>query len=354
MVREWLQTLHLGWLLVFTFSFLLSCGLTFLARFLAISWRILDQPGRRKIHQNPIPLLGGPAVYISFLLVLLISFSFSVRLAGIMLGATLVMVSGLIDDVRTLPASIRLVVQILASLLVIKCGVMLSFLPPTPWGVIGECVLTVIWLVGVTNAINFLDGMDGLAGGLAGISALCFFIIALQTNQPLIALLAIAFLGSCLGFLPYNFKPATIFLGDAGSTFIGFTLAGMAIMGNWAEDNIVALSVPVLVLGVAIFDMTFTTIMRIKRGEVRNLRQWVEHEAKDHFHHLLVDLGLRPRGAVVFIYFVSMVLGLSAIVLWKAPALDAVLLLGQASIIFVIIAVLMIVGKRRRSGWEKG
>ncbi|MDP2942627.1 MAG: MraY family glycosyltransferase, partial [Candidatus Omnitrophota bacterium] len=233
------------------------------------------------------------------------------------------------------------------SAIIIKYGVCLSFFPPTLWGNIGEVFLTIFWIVGITNALNFLDGLDGLATGISAIALVCFLIIGILTQQPIIIVLTSAMLGSCLGFLPYNIKPSNIFLGDAGSNFLGFMLAGFAILGDWAYNNAVALVVPILILGVPIFDVIFTTIMRVKNGEVKNLREWLEYTGKDHFHHRLLDLGFNPLIATIFIYFVSLSLGISAIVLLKAPLIHATLFLVQASIIFTLIATLMVAGKKR-------
>jgi UDP-GlcNAc:undecaprenyl-phosphate GlcNAc-1-phosphate transferase len=133
--------------------------------------------------------------------------------------------------------------------------------------------------------------------------------------------------------------------------FLGFNLAGLALIGNWAQDNIVKISIPILILGVPIFDMIFTTIMRIKEAKIKTLLEWLQYGGKDHFHHYLVDLGMQPIGAVVFIYFVTLSLGISAIMVSNDQAFEAFLTLTQASIIFGIIAALIVVGRRHRSGW---
>ncbi|MFC1576511.1 MraY family glycosyltransferase, partial [Candidatus Omnitrophota bacterium] len=160
---------------------------------------------------------------------------------------------------------------------------------------------------------------------------------------------ALILLGGCLGFLPHNFKHAKIFLGDAGSTFLGFMLAGIGVMGNWAEDNFVRVCVPILILGVPIFDMTFTTIMRIKEKKVKSVVEWLRYAGKDHFHHYLVELGLKPAGSVFFIWAVTFMLGLSAVMLGNDRAWEGLFTLVQAGIIFVIIGVLIVMGKRMRN-----
>lgn len=331
---------------LFLISFLSTIILTPLAKLVARRFRILDHPNKRKIHKAPVPLLGGVVIWLSFLIALLFANVWQAEIKGLILGGSLVLLVGLIDDIKGLPASFRLIIQIIAAAIIMKYGICLSFFPPTLWGNIGEVFLTVFWIVGITNALNFLDGLDGLATGIAAIALICFLIIGVITQQAIVVALTLAALGGCLGFLRYNLKPANIFLGDAGSNFLGFILASFAILGDWAYHNVVALVVPILILGVPIFDVIFTTIMRIKNKEITNLIEWLEYTGKDHFHHRLLDLGFNPLMATIFIYFVSLALGISAIVLLKAPLIHAILLLMQATIIFILIATLMVAGKK--------
>jgi len=336
-------------LLIFLFSFISVYFFTPLFKKLAIKFDILDKPGRRKIHKKSTPLLGGLAVYIGVMLGLILNGTNPRLLLGIAIGATIILIIGLIDDIRGLSAQVRLIGQTLAALIIISFGMRLSFLPNSLWGNIGEIILTLIWILGITCALNHLDGIDGLAAGSAAIIAFFFFIIAYQTNQPGIGLVSLVLMASCLGFFPHNFKKAKIFLGDAGSTFIGFILATIALMGNWAEDNIIKLAVPILILGVPIFDMVFTTIMRIKEKKIRTIIEWLEYRGKDHFHHRLIDLGLRSKGTIIFIYFISISFGISAIMVSNEKAIIGFLSILQASIVFTGISVLMIAGKRHRS-----
>jgi len=272
-------------------------------------------------------------------------------LKGVIIGASIIMLMGFIDDIKPLPAGLKLIGQILSALILVRYGVMISFLPNLWWGSkMGEAIITVIWVVGVTNALNFLDGLDGLAAGLTAIAAGSFFVIALQTGQTYLGYLTIALAGATVGFLFHNFHPAKIFLGDAGSGFLGFSLSGLAVMGYWAEnDPVSALSVPVLILGVLIFDVIYITFSRIKKGKVTNFRTWIEYVGQDHFHHRLMKLGFSHRQAVVFIYLIALSLGLSAITLRQASAGSAVLLVFQAVLIFLIVAILMNVNKGRQN-----
>lgn len=339
---------------LFVLSFLLSFILTPLIIKLAQWLKVFDYPNSQKIHRRPMPLLGGVAVYIAFMLPLLFNLPSSQALQGIMIAGTVIFVTGLIDDIKKVPAATRLFVQVCAALILILYGIKLSFLPPGLLGNIGECLLTMVWIVGITNAMNCLDGIDGLTTALGIVAGGCFFLIAYQSDQLFLGCVTISLVGGLAGFLKYNFNPAKIFLGDTGSTFIGFILASTAILGNWAKSDTVSLFVPILILGIPIFDMCLTTAMRVKGGVIKNVKEWLEHRGKDHFHHRLIDLGFGPRGVVGLISSLSLCLGLSGIVLKDLDIQDAMLLLFQAVVLFTVIALLMIVGARQRREKESG
>lgn len=341
-------------ILIFVFCAISSLLLTPIFRKIALSLNILDHPNERKIHAKPTPLLGGLAVAIPFLVIFwVLKDSFGHSADNLFLGCVIILIFGFLDDRFKLSATLRLAVQLLAAVLLIAGSLTIEIFPATGWGIILRYIITIIWVVGITNAMNYLDGMDGLCTGLGFISSCCFAIIAFLTGQPIVLVLSLGLAGCCLGFLPHNLPTAKIFLGDTGSTFLGFVLAGISLLGVWAENNIVKISVPVLILGVPIFDMVFTTIMRIREGKVHTLKEWLEYAGKDHFHHRLVDLGLRKKGTVLFIYLVGIVLGISALVLLKSTWKMAIILIIQAATVFAMVAVLMIVGALRQSGWEK-
>jgi UDP-GlcNAc:undecaprenyl-phosphate/decaprenyl-phosphate GlcNAc-1-phosphate transferase len=208
------------------------------------------------------------------------------------------------------------------------------------------------WIVGITNAFNFFDGMDGLATGLAVLMAAFLGAVAFETNQAGLGWLAIALIGAGLGFLPYNFRgrePAAIFLGDGGSTFIGFTLACLAVKGNWADANpIVSFSNPLLIFGVLIYDMVHITVERILTGKVRSVKEWLDYVGKDHLHHRLERaLGSR-QASVAMIFLLTICLGLAALALRHAGTTEAVLLLAQAGLIVAMVTLLEVIGRRRR------
>jgi UDP-GlcNAc:undecaprenyl-phosphate/decaprenyl-phosphate GlcNAc-1-phosphate transferase len=257
---------------------------------------------------------------------------------------------GLLDDVRGIPALTKLLIQALVIVFLVYNGIILDLFPPqTTWGFWMNLVFTLIWMVGITNAMNFIDGMDGLAAGLSAIMAAFIGIVAFQTDQPFVGWIAIAILGSCLGFLPFNFrpaKPALIFLGDAGSTFLGFMLAGLAVMGYWSESRIVSFANPVLIFWILIFDMTYITVERIASGKVRTAKEFIEYVGNDHLHHrLFYLLGDKPK-AVLTIFLFSAALGLSSIVLRNARMIDSILLVCQAGLIAIIFSILEYVGRK--------
>lgn len=348
--KSWFFGVELRWLYLLLLGFSLSHFLVPFAIRFGHRFGILDQPGGRKRHRVPVPLLGGAVIFLAFAVVVNYNFYYSWELKGVTLGATLVFLLGFLEDVWGLPTLVRPLGHIGAAVILLLHGVRMSFLPDVWLGDLGEIIITVIWVVGLTNAYNFIDGMDGLATGSAIINSFFFGLVSLRTGQEFFMFLAMALLGSCLGFLPYNFRPrgsASIFLGDAGSNFLGFMLAGMALMGDWAQDNWVDLIVPGLILGVPIFDTTLTTVLRIRHGQVRSFIQWLEYTGWDHFHHRLAELGIGDKGAVVVIYVVTTWLGLSALVLRGARGLEALLQLTQASIIFLLIAFFMVYVKKK-------
>jgi UDP-GlcNAc:undecaprenyl-phosphate GlcNAc-1-phosphate transferase len=225
----------------------------------------------------------------------------------------------------------------------------LTLFPQSVVGSVANSALTLVWLLGITNAMNFFDGMDGLATGLSIITAGFLGFFAALTFQPFMGWLGVAILGSCLGFLPFNLRPkrpAAIFLGDGGSTFLGFVLAALAVKGNWAEDNIIDIAAPVLIFWIFIFDMTYITVARIATGKVRTFQQWIGYVGKDHLHHRLETLLGSRRRTVFLIFSLSISMGLAAVALRNARTLEAVLLLLQAAIIVVIVSILEHAGNR--------
>jgi UDP-GlcNAc:undecaprenyl-phosphate GlcNAc-1-phosphate transferase len=350
-VRDWFRSWHLLWLYLALLAFAAAALAVPIVRALAARWGVLDNPAARKVHAVATPLLGGAAVYAAFATTVLFNFTFSLQLKGVAVGATIVVLVGILDDIADIPARVKLAGQLAGVLAAMLYGVVLSVVPQwMPGALYLNLLLTVLWFLTVTNALQFLDGMDGLAAGLGVIAGIFFSIAALQTAQPFLMFLSAALVGACLGFLPYNFRPggATIFLGDSGASFVGFTLAGLAVMGEWSNDNpVVALLTPALILAVPLFDIAFVGVTRIVTGKVHSVHEWLAYTGKDHMHHRLEALGLTKRQSVLLIFFIAATLGLSALLLKVSTPHEAGLLLVQTACVLAIIAVLEGVGRGR-------
>lgn len=340
--------LFISALTAFLFVFLL----TPLFRGAAFKFRIVDFPGKRKMHRTMTPLLGGLAIYTGFALGIFMNPGIIHGILPILAGSVIILLLGLLDDIRGLSARSRLFVQLAAAMTVVFFGDRINFLPTCWWGDTIEIIVSLVWILGITNGYNYLDGLDGLAAGSAVINLGCFAIILFITGQSGLFVLTVMLAAACLGFLPYNFMKARkkVFLGDAGSTVIGFILASIGLVGYWAEGDVVRLSIPILILGVPIFDMVFTTAMRIAERKIKTVSEWLRYAGKDHFHHYLFDIGLASSGAVIFIYFTSILLGLSAIIVSRAYPVMALLAVAQGFIIFGMIGALIVMSKRQRSG----
>jgi UDP-GlcNAc:undecaprenyl-phosphate GlcNAc-1-phosphate transferase len=345
-VREYFLSAGWRWAHVLLLSFGFSFSLNPVFSKIAFKLNMLDHPNQRKLHHAATPLLGGAAVFTGFQAALLINGIFSVELGAILISSSILFAVGLWDDYRDISAGINLLTHLICGTAVITGGIVLQVIPQN-YGLVaytGNVLLTLLWIVGITNAMNFFDGMDGLAAGLGALIAFFLGVVAFQTAQAFIGWVAVAMMGSCIGFLPYNFKikgNASIFLGDAGSTVIGFILACVAVYGDWAEGNtVVALISPLLIFWILIFDMVHITFDRILTGKVLNFRQWIEYVGKDHLHHRLANVLGGKKKSVLFIYLLSLCLGLSAVALRNARVVDAFLLILQASILVVLITFL--------------
>ncbi|MDA8131486.1 MAG: MraY family glycosyltransferase [Elusimicrobia bacterium] len=341
----WIEGLR--WL----YLFLIAMSAVFLLApasvWLALRIGAIDMPGERKVHFEPIPRIGGLAVYLAFLAAVVRNLQFSREIYGILLGGTIIFLLGFFDDWKGLSARTRLFWQTVAALTVTFFGLHMSFTLKMPFGAALSTVLSVLWLVGIVNAFNFMDGIDGLASTMGAVCALLFLGIGWNSGQHALAFISAALAGACAGFLRMNWRPARVFLGDSGSTFIGFILGCLALYGSWATDNpAVAFSTPLLVLGIPIFDIIYTTISRIRNGTVTNVREWLEYAGKDHFHHRLMKLGMGVEQTVGFIVLLNVCLGLGAwTIRHTASTAGTWLLLVQSVLIFLIVVALMLLGR---------
>lgn len=350
-VKSWLANEGLRWLYIASFSFLISFLLVRPARAVARSQGIVDMPDGRKLHGEPTPLLGGVAVYLAFVISLLANSILTPAVWGLLIAGTAVIAVSVIDDVRPLSAFLKLGVLTGAAAIVIAFGTSLTLFPAHAlWGHLLNVLLTILWIVGITCAMNFFDGMDGMAAGLAAITTFFLGIIAFESQQVFLGWVTAALLGSTVGFLPYNFRPgkrATIFLGDAGSNFLGFIVASLAVMGEWAEHDLVNLAAPLLIFGVFIYDMLYITVERVALGKVKNLREWIDYVGRDHLHHRMEKVFGRKEHAALFVYGLSIALGLGATVILMASPVASLLLIFQAVVILLVVTILE---RRARNG----
>ncbi|MEJ2732399.1 MAG: MraY family glycosyltransferase [Anaerolineae bacterium] len=313
-------------LLIFASALLLAIGGTPIARRIALRLGVIDQPNARKIHINPIPLLGGVAIYGSFIAALLL-FGNRYRLnelVSILVGASFMSFLGIWDDRRGLPPLLKLLGQFLAASILVLTGVRIGTFSWEPLNI----AVTLGWVVVITNSLNLLDNMDGLSGGIGATAALFFLLLAAMNDQYLVGALSAALVGACLGFLVYNFNPASIFMGDAGSLFLGFILAAVGIKLRFPEGiEIVTWMVPVLILGLPLFDTALVIISRLRRGF-----NPLTTPGKDHTSHRLVAMGYTRREAVLICYLVSAGLGVVALFITQANILEGYIVGGISAL----------------------
>jgi len=307
------------YLLILLSAFVLAVGVTPLVRKLAVRLGVVDKPAARKMHTRTTPLLGGAAIYLAFIVTLaILGDRFYVQqVIGIFLGATLCSFMGLWDDRLGLGALVKLAGQVAASLILIASGVQVQTLPSQALNL----AVTIFWMVGITNALNLLDNMDGLSGGVGATAAVFFLLLAVMSGQYLVGALAAALLGACIGFLFYNFNPASIFMGDTGSLFLGFVLAAVGIKLRFPDNvQFVTWMIPIAVLGLPIFDTTLVVISRLRRG-----LNPLTTAGKDHVSHRLVKMGFTQREAVLILYLVCAVFGIIAMFLTQASIIEGYL-----------------------------
>ncbi|MGA8220812.1 MAG: MraY family glycosyltransferase [Candidatus Acidiferrales bacterium] len=304
-------------LIAFAVALLASLGFTVPVRHFALRYGMVDQPGPRKVHLKPIPLLGGIAIYLGFVLAVLLTLPGPVQqqIVGVLAGATLLALVGFLDDGGLLHHQVKLFIGMpVAALFLIASGIRAQlfsqFVAGTP-GVILDGCFTVLWVVGITASFSILDHMDGLCAGIAAVAAAFFTLSASLNGQTMVRTLGAVTLGAALGFLRWNFNPAKIFMGDGGAMFLGFLMATLglkirpedvAFPANWL--------VPILILGVPIFDTTLVTISRARRGLLP-----FTSPGKDHTAHRLTNLGLGHRNAVLVLYCLAIILGFIAVLI---------------------------------------
>ena len=353
-----------NWYLIFATalltSFIMSLILTGLMRRLALRWQFLDHPGERKVHAAPIPVMGGIAICVTFYAIILTAVfiirfagrsgdewlmaqvfvplgeNATTKLTGVLAGGLLIFLLGVLDDRKPLSPEVKLAGQIAAAAVLVISGMRIEmFILRSVWL---SAAVTILWVLTLTNAMNFLDNMDGLAGGVSVIAAFSFFLAVQPHDQYLVRIILMVFAGSVAGFLYHNVNPAKIFMGDAGAMFCGYILATVAIMGTFhvpGTPSPIAVAAPLLALSVPLFDIASVVYIRWRRGES------IMKGDKRHFSHRLVRLGMSPSQAVEFIFLVGAVTGLGSALLPKVGNRGTAIILAQTIGVYLLIVLLM-------------
>lgn len=327
-------------LIPFTISTLLSLALTPQVKKLAIKVGAVDIPkDDRRVHNKPMPLMGGLALYLSIVITSLIFLPIDKTLISILIGGTIIVIGGIIDDIKELSPRAKLVFQILGALVLIIGDVRVKAIT-NPFTKTSQLInlgalsipLTMFWIVGITNTLNFIDGLDGLAAGVAMISSLSFLSTASKFHYVPVVIMSSIIAGSCLGFLPYNFNPAKIFMGDTGALLLGFMLAALSIEGVMKSVATIAVVVPIIILGVPIFDTTFAIFRRLLNGKS------IAEADRGHLHHRFLAMGYSQKKTVLILYFISAVFGLCATLIAKTNSKRGVIWAVAIFIIAILVA----------------
>ena len=312
-LADWIKML-----LAFAVSLLVAYVMTPPVKRFAEKVGAIDVPkDNRRVHDHPIPRMGGLAIFIGFMLSLIFFVPMSTKVTGLLVGSVIIAVMGGVDDIVSLNPWVKLAGQIVAALVVIRCGLVFDVISnpnifaEETYIEIGwlSVPLTMLWIVGCTNAVNLIDGLDGLAVGVSAISSLTMLIVSLFVSEPVVSIILAALTGACLGFMPYNLNPAKIFMGDVGSQLLGFVLSTASIMGLFKLHAIITFFVPLLALALPLADTIFAFFRRILHG------QSPFKADKGHFHHRLLAMGLNQKQVVAVLYGISAVLGLLAVLM---------------------------------------
>ena len=335
MVYNWVL-----YIAAFASAFAISMVATPFAKKVSEKLGAIDYPKARGMHTKPMPRLGGIAIVLGFMITVLVLYRFVndiniKHFCGFIAGAIVIVGVGIVDDSRQLPARVKLVFQIIAALLVIGSGIRINVVmwPVTTYLQKLSAPITLIWIIGITNAVNLIDGLDGLAAGVSSIASICLMVLCILTGTESAVVFTAALAGSCLGFLPRNFNPAEIFMGDTGATFLGYVLAVTSIMGVFKGYAVLALVVCLLSIGLPIFD---TLCAMLRRAATHKP---IMQADRGHLHHKLIDSGYTQKQAVLIMYGISLVLAILAIIIAikdsRALAVAVLMVILLSFVIFV-------------------
>ena len=331
-------------------AFLVALAMTPLAIRLARKYNIVDMPNQRKVHTNPTPRMGGIAIYVGFVVGTLLLAEYTRQVAALLIGGTIVMLTGLIDDFKDISPKLKMLGQVLGALVLVLGGFTVRFITNPfngtliPLGVFAVPI-SLVWLVGISNAVNLVDGLDGLCSGISTIAAISTAVVCVAQGEFTAASLAGVLAASALGFLRYNFNPAKTFMGDCGSLFLGFILGALSLMVLSKGATVVSIFIPFIILGVPVFDTVCAIIRRLC------LHKPIFGADKMHLHQTLLGMGLSHRQTVLTVYAIALVMGIAAVLM-------AVLAATQATIVLICVTLLTFLGadflgvlRGKRSPW---
>jgi len=327
------------------FTFLLSFGLVPFFHKLGKMLDITDKPGGRHHHKIVTPLTGGIPIFIAFISTTYLTLDIPKEFYGLFWSSLVILLIGIIDDINPVPAIIKLLTQIIAIGILVKYDIVFNFFGSSIYGKSASILLTFIWITGITNGINCLDGMDGLASGIAIIVSIFYAIIAHMNGNIFMSNVSLILAVAILGFFPYNFrrgKSALIFLGDNGSTFLGFLLASLSIFGEWGGIGSVNLAIPILMLAVPITDMTMTSVMRTYHGHVSNFFELLGYTGRDHLHHRIQNLGITNHETVIALLFFNLIMGLLSLLIKQGTIFQSIIALSIGILLFFMLCFFII------------
>jgi len=349
--------------LIFASSLILSLSLMPVTVYFLVKFDILDYPNYRKIHKKPIPRMAGITIYFSFVIPLAFYFKYLspnsplyAPWSGILLGSTFALLIGCADDIWNVPAVLKLFFLFLLTLLIWRFGVITNLPINRLTGlhlhwvhVVFNLIITMLWLVGITSALNALDHLDGMAGSVAVTSAIAYFFVSIQSGQFTWTLISLALMGSLLGFLKYNWHPAKVFMGDSGSFFLGFCLASISILGGWSADPIKASIIPIAVMSLPIFDLAYVIIARRFKGITHSIAESIAYCGKDHIGHRLTKLGFSQPMSVFIVCLLAATVSISALTIRQVNYIESALLLIQIIMIYSTVTFFMEVILKRKN-----
>lgn len=340
------------YLVAFLAAFSVSILTTPLAKKISMRLGAIDYPKKRGLHSTPMPRMGGLAIFFGFIAAMTVLIPFieefrTIQFGGFIAGAIIIVILGMIDDVKNIKPLTKFSIQLCATIIVVATGTRIEMIM-WPMHIYPDVLevfsipFTIIWILGITNAVNLIDGVDGLAAGVSSICGSFLMILCILTGSPMAVVFTASLTGSSLGFLPRNFNPAEIYMGDTGSTFLGYVLAVSSIMSLFKTYTLLAILIAILVIAFPILDTVFAMI--------RRLRNHVPLMTADrgHLHHRLIDMGYSQKQAVVILYVLSAVAGLIAVLITLGDGMSAII-----ATVFLIVASMMIYVYKKRLDNEK-